>query len=139
MNTSLNAYLSFRDSARAALDFYQSVFGGEITRSTFAEFEVSEDPAEKDKVMHSMLEAPGGLSLMAADTPNSMELTQGSNFALSLSGDDEPELRGYFDELAVGGSVRQPLTTAPWGDSFGMLVDKFGISWMVNIAGQPQQ
>jgi PhnB protein len=135
MTTRLNPYLSFRDNAREAMDFYRSVFGGELTRATFAEFQASEDPAEQDKVMHSMLVTDDGLTLMGADTPNSMDLPPNSNGTLSLSGDDEAELRGYWDKLSDGGEVSMPLEKAPWGDTFGMCVDKFGIAWMVNIAG----
>ncbi|HSK28141.1 MAG TPA: VOC family protein [Jiangellales bacterium] len=137
MGTTLNPYLSFRDSAREAMDFYQSVFGGEVSRSTFGEYQASEDPAEQDKIMHAQLRTEGGLVLMAADTPNAMDLTPGTNFAVSLSGDDEAELRGYWDKLTDGGTVAMPLDKAPWGDSFGMCVDRFGVSWMVNIAGTP--
>ncbi|HEU4492079.1 MAG TPA: VOC family protein [Jiangellales bacterium] len=137
MGTRLNPYLSFRDSAREAMEFYHSVFGGELTTNTFAEYHASEDPAEQDKIMHSHLETEGGLVIMAADTPNSMELTPGSNFAVSLSGEDEAELRGYWDKLSEGGTVTMPLDTAPWGDTFGMCVDRFGVSWMVNVAGTP--
>lgn len=138
MATRLNPYLSFRDTASQAMDFYQSVFGGELTRSTFGEGQASEDPAEKDKIMHSMLETDGGLVLMASDTPNSMESTPGTNYSVSLSGQDEAELRGYWDKLADGGAVTVPLEKAPWGDSFGMCVDMFGVSWMVNITAQQQ-
>jgi PhnB protein len=135
MGTRLNPYLSFRDSAREAMDFYHSVFGGELSVSSFADMHASDDPAEQDKVMHSMLETEGGLTLMASDTPNSMEFTQGTNFAVSLSGENEAELRGYWDKLSDGATVTMPLAAAPWGDTFGMCTDKFGVSWLVNIAG----
>ena len=135
MSTRLNPYLSFRDSAREAMEFYQSVFGGELTVSTFAEMHASEDPAEQHKVMHSMLETDGGLVLMGADTPNSMDLASSSNISISLSGEDEPELRGYYDKLVADGTVLEPLVKAPWGDTFGMCVDKFGVTWLVNISG----
>ena len=136
-NTVLNPYLSFRDNARQALDFYQSVFGGELTRSTFAEYHASEDPAEQDKIMHGQLKTDGGLTLMAADTPTRMEFTPGNNYSVSLSSDDEAELRGYWDKLAEGGIVAMPLEKAPWGATFGMCTDKFGVAWLVNIAGAP--
>lgn len=136
MPTRLNPYLNFRDSAREAMDFYQSVFGGQVTRSTFGEFGVSQDSGEHDKVMHSMLETDNGLVLMAADVPNSMEVTTGNTYSVSLSGEDDAELRGYWDRLSDGGTVTMPLEQAPWGDSFGMCVDRFGVSWMVNIAGK---
>ncbi len=135
MPTRLNPYLGFRDNAREAMEFYRSVFGGDLSVSTFAEFSASEDPAEADKLMHSVLVTPGGLVLMAADTPASMEYRPGTNYSVSLSGDDEAELRGYWDGLVEGGTVTVPLEKAPWGDSFGMCTDRFGVSWLVNISG----
>ena len=134
MPTRLNPYLGFRDNAREAMDFYHSVFGGELTRSTFAEFQAG-DPAEQDKIMHSMLVTENGLMLMGADTPNSMAYTPGDNYSISLSGEDDGELRGYWEKLADGGTVTMPLEPAPWGDTFGMCVDRYGVSWLVNIAG----
>jgi PhnB protein len=135
MATLLNPYLSFRDNAREAIEFYHSVFGGELTVNTFEEFGASEDPAEANKIMHSQLSTEGGLVLMAADTPNSMDYTPGSAISISLSGEDESELRGYWDKLGDGGTVVMPLEKAPWGDTFGMCVDKFGTNWMVNVSG----
>ncbi len=137
MATRLNPYLSFRDNARDAITFYESVFGGELNISTFGEFQASQDPAEADKVMHAMLVSDNGLVLMAADTPNAMSYNPGDNISVSLSGDssDEAELRGYWEKLSDGGTVAMPLEAAPWGDTFGMCTDKFGIAWLVNIAG----
>jgi PhnB protein len=135
MSAQLNPYLSFRDNAREVMEFYHSVLGGELAMSTFEEFGASEDPAEADKIMHSQLSTEGGLVLMAADTPNQMEYTPGSTISLSLSGDDEAELRGYWDKLSADGTTVMPLDKAPWGDTFGMCVDKYGTTWMVNIAG----
>lgn len=135
MATRLNPYLGFRDTARQAMEFYQSVFGGELTLSTFGEFHASEDPAEQDKIMHGMVTSPGGLVLMGADTPSSMPYNPGDNFSVSLSGEDETELRGYWDKLVDGGSVTVPMEKAPWGDIFGMCTDRFGVSWLVNVAG----
>ncbi|MDQ4088859.1 MAG: VOC family protein [Actinomycetota bacterium] len=131
----LNPYLSFRDNARQAMEFYHSVFGGQLVVNTFAELGGSEDPAEQDKIMHSMLETDNGLVLMGADTPQGMEYTPPVGVSISLSGDDEPELRGYWDKLVDGGTVVMPLEPAPWGDTFGMCADRFGVNWLVNIAG----
>ena len=136
MVTRLNPYLGFRDTAAEAMAFYQSVLGGDLERNTFGEYQMSDDPAEADKIMHSQLMTHGGLTLMAADTPNSMEHNPGSSIAVSLSGEDEAELRGYFEGLSAGGTVTAPFETAPWGDTFGMLTDKFGINWMVNALGK---
>ncbi|MFT2817503.1 VOC family protein [Leifsonia sp. A12D58] len=137
MTTRLNPYLSFRDTAKQAMEFYQSVFGGELTISTFGEFHASDDPAEQDKVMHGQLTTTDGLVLMGSDTPNTMELTSGNSYSVSLSGEDEAELRGYWDKLSAGGAITLPLEKAPWGDWFGMCNDKFGVSWLVNITGAP--
>jgi PhnB protein len=132
--TTLNPYLSFRDNAKEAMTFYQSVFGGELTMSTFGEFHASEDVAEQDKIMHAMLTTDNGMVLMGADTPGGMDYIPGNNISLSLSGSEEPELRGYFAKLADGGTVAMPLEKAPWGDTFGMCQDQFGVDWLVNIA-----
>ena len=136
MQSKLNPYLNFRDNTRAAMEFYQAVFGGKLLMNTFKEFHASQDPSEDDKIMHAMLEAENGITFMAADTPNSMEYRPGTNYSMSLSGDNEAELRVYFEKLSAGGVIAMPLEKAPWGDTFGMCFDKFGIQWMVNIAGK---
>jgi len=135
MSTVLNPYINFRGQAKEAGEFYQSVFGGELTQSTFDEFQMPTEQGEGGLIMHSQLTTPGGLTLMISDVPTGMEYNPGNNISVSLSGDDEDELRGYFDKLADGGTIGVPLEKAPWGDSFGQLVDKFGIGWLVNIAG----
>lgn len=134
MQSRLNPYLSFRDTAREAMEFYQTVFGGKLDVHTFKEFHASETPDEDNLIMHAMLEANNGITFMASDTPARMEYKPGSNVSLSLSGDNEAELRSYWDKLAEGGTVTMPLEKAMWGDTFGMLTDKFGVMWMVNIA-----
>ena len=136
MASRLNPYISFSDNARAALEFYRTVFGGELSVMTFGEMGMPDAP-EADKVMHGMLETASGYTLMAADTPPGMDYTPGANISVSLSGDDAAELRGYWDKLSSGGTVAVPLENQPWGDEFGMCVDQFGISWMVNI-GAPR-
>lgn len=133
MQAKLNPYLSFRDTAREAMQFYQSIFGGELALSTFQEYQVSEDPGEAHKIMHATLSTSNGMTLMGADTPNGMPHSVGSNYSLSLSGEDEDELRGYFEKLSAGGTVNMPLEKAPWGDTFGMCTDRFGVPWMVDI------
>ena len=136
MPTVLNPYLGFRDNARDAMTFYQSVFGGDLVLSSFGDFQASQEPSEADKIMHGMLTTDTGMVLMGADTPNSMDYTPGNTISVSLSGDDDAELRGYWDKLSVdGGSVTVPLEQAPWGDTFGMCTDRFGVAWLVNIAG----
>lgn len=137
--TTLNPYLSFRDNAKEAMAFYQSVFGGELTMSTFGDYNASDDAAEQDKIMHAMLRTDAGMVLMGADTPNSMEYSPGSSISVSLSGSDESELRGYFDKLTDGGTVTVPMEKSPWGDIFGMCTDRFGTDWLVNVGSEPGQ
>lgn len=136
MSSNLNPYLIFQDNARQAMEFYQGALGGELTLNTFGEFHASDDPAEADKIMHALLKTPAGFTLMAADTPNQMQFTGHAGFSVSLSGDDAAELQGYWDALSEGGQVVMPLERQIWGDTFGMVVDRFGVTWMVNIAGQ---
>jgi PhnB protein len=133
--TLLNPYLSFKDNARQAMEFYKTVFGGSLTMSTFKEYHASQDPSEDNMIMHSELRADNGIIFMAADTPSRMEYRPGTNYSMSLSGDNEAELSAYFQKLSAGGRVNQALEKAPWGDTFGMLTDKFGVDWMMNIAG----
>jgi PhnB protein len=137
MTVRLNPYLNFSHSAEEALKLYQSVFGGELTLSRFGENGMAEDPADANKIMHGQLEAPNDMTLMASDAPPGMPFSEGSSISVSLSGDDETTLRGYWNGLAAGGQVTVPLEKAPWGDTFGMLTDKFGIAWLVNISGSP--
>jgi PhnB protein len=134
MGATLNPYINFRDNAREAMEFYKSVFGGELTLSTFAEFQASQDDSEKDLVMHGQLITGNGMTLMGSDTPRRMSYTPGNNFSVSLSGEDEAELRRYWDGLSSGGKVTMPLERAVWGDMFGMCTDKFGVNWLVNVA-----
>ncbi len=137
MAVQLNPYLSFKDNAREAMEFYKSVFGGELDLRTFKDLHAAQDPSEENLIMHSVLEAPGGLTFMASDTPKRMEYKPGNTFNMSLSGDDEALLSGYFEKLSAGGTVTMPLEKAVWGDTFGMCVDKFGVQWLVNISGSP--
>ena len=135
MATRLTPYLNFPEGTREVMEYYRSVFGGELTVSTFGETPGMGLPeSENDKVMHSMLEAGSDMTLMAADVPPGMDASP--NGTLTLSGDDEDKLRGWWDALSGDGTVGVPLEKAPWGDAFGMCTDRFGVAWMVNIAGR---
>lgn len=139
MTIAITPYLQFNGTARAAVEFYRSVLGGELDISTFAEGMGEEaDAAIADNVMHASLYVSRGFHLMASDVPPGMPATGNGTLSLSSSGDDAAEnaaLRGYWDGLAEGGQVAVPLELAPWGDYFGLLTDRFGVTWMVNIAG----
>ena len=132
MASRLNPYLSFADNARQVMEFYKGVFGGNLTLNTYGEYGAPDAP-EADKIMHGMLETDGGLTLMGADNPPGSEHNPGNNITVSLSGEDAKELRGYWEKLSAGGTVSVPLEKQMWGDEFGILVDRFGIPWMVNI------
>jgi PhnB protein len=136
MAARLNPYISFENNARQAMEFYNGVFGGNLVLNTFGELGAPDSP-DADKVMHSQLETDSGFTLMASDTPAGMQRNPGDNIAISLSGDDADELRGYWEQLSDGGTVTMPLEKQMWGDEFGMCVDRFGVPWMVNI-NQPQ-
>jgi PhnB protein len=132
MASRLNPYLNFNGNARQAMEFYASVFGGELALTTFAQLGV-EGP-DADRVMHAALETDAGYQIMAADVPSSMEYEPITGASVSLSGDDGDALRSYFQQLSAGGTVRMPLEKQAWGDEFGMCVDQYGVPWMVNIS-----
>lgn len=131
MASKLNPYLNFDGTAREAMEFSQSVLGGDLHFTTFGEFGMEGEGA--DGIMHSTLTTAAGYTLMASDTPPGMPADSGSTVTLSISGDDDEELRGYFAGLAEGGTIGMPLEKQAWGDVFGMLTDKFGKQWMVDI------
>ena len=138
MVSRLNPYINFDGNARQAMEFYREVFGGELSMNTFGEFS---DPnaaggPDPDGVMHAQLETDGGFTLMAADLPTDEPLESGNRFTISLSGDDVDELRGYWERLSEGGQVGTALDKQMWGDHYGDLTDRFGIRWLVNIAGE---
>ncbi len=132
MSVVLNPYLSFSDNAAQAMAFYQEVLGGELIINTFGEFG-AEGP-DADKVMHAGLRTENGITLMGADTPAGMEWSTGKNGVVSLSGDDIDLLHGCWAKLTDGGTIDVPLEQQAWGDEYGQCTDKFGISWMFNIA-----
>lgn len=134
MASQLTPYIGFKDNAREAMEFYQSVLGGKLDISTFGEYG-SPEGTDGSGVMHAQLVNPDGYTIMASDTPPGMPFEQGSSISMSISGDDANQMRGYFEKLADGGSVTMPMEMQMWGDEFGMLTDRFGINWMVNIAG----
>ncbi|SCG53720.1 VOC family protein [Micromonospora halophytica] len=133
MTSQLNPYLNFAGNARAAMEFYQQVFGGDLSLTTFREFGMA-DPTVADQIMHGMLRTAAGHLLMASDMPPGMELRRGNANTISLSGDDAEELRRWWDQLSSGGVVSVPLEKQMWGDEFGQCEDRFGTPWMVNIS-----
>jgi PhnB protein len=130
----LNPYISFAGNAREAMEFYARVFGGSLTLNTYGEYATEKSPHD-DNIMHGLLETDAGFTIMGADMPPGMEHSPGNDIAVSLSGDDAGELRGYWEQLSADGSVSVALEKQMWGDEFGMCQDRFGVAWMVNIGG----
>ena len=133
MASRLNPYLNFRGQAREALEFYASVFGGDVAISTFGQFGEPPAGSEATDVMHGQLDTSMGFTLMCSDVPTSMDLDPGNTITVSLSGDDGDALRGYWERLSADGTVLFPLAKQMWGDEFGQCTDRFGIPWLVNI------
>ena len=133
MSSRLNPYISFKDTARDAMEFYKSVFGGELNVSTFGEY--GDTGPGADNIMHAQLETPSGYTIMASDTPEGMPYEPGNNITVSLSGDANGPLRDYWDKLSDGGTVVMPLDKAPWGDFYGQVTDRYGVRWMIGYQG----
>jgi len=135
MTSTLNPYITFDGTAEEAMTFYQAALGGDLEVSRFGDFGAPEG-VDPQGVMHANLATSAGFTLMASDAPPGQPAGSGDNISVSLSGDDDGELRGYWDKLSEGGEVTMPLEKQVWGDTFGMCKDRFGVHWMVNIAGQ---
>jgi PhnB protein len=128
----LDPYLFFQGNCKEAMEFYKDVFGGELTMTAYKDTP-GDFPGKAERleqIMHANLKG-GAVTLMAADTPQAS--AKAAKIELSLSGDDEGQLRAIFDKLAVGGNVKMKLEKQFWGDVFGNLTDKYNIDWMVNI------
>jgi PhnB protein len=133
MTSRLNPYLNFNGNAREAMQFYASVFGGDLNITTFAE--LGSDGPDADRVMHATLQTNNGYTIMGADTPSTMEFQPMAGSSVSISGDeaDAVALRGYWQQLSADGTTTMPMQKQAWGDEFGMCIDKFGVPWMVDI------
>jgi PhnB protein len=134
----LTPYLNFNGNTAEAMKFYQSILGGELTIQTFAEAGMAKTPEERNMIVHADLKNDM-LSLMASDGHPNQPVIFGDNIHMSISGADENNLTEFFNKLAQGGKVDMPLAKQFWGDTFGMLTDKFGVHWMINIAAQARQ
>ena len=140
MSAILNPYINLGGQAREALEFYHAALGGSVNIMSFEQGGMAEQvqPGEKALVMHGQVDGDNGFTIMVSDSPAHMGGGQPlSGFSVSLSGDDEALLTGLWDKLSEGGTIVEPLAKAPWGDSFGMFTDRFGVAWMVNISATP--
>lgn len=134
----LISYLNFLGQSKAAMEFYKSVFGGELTVQTYKEAGMSHDPKEDDNVVHSELKTEY-FTIMSSDGNKDHPVHMGDNIMLSLMGDDEEILSEFFNRLSEGGKVSLPLEKQFWGDTYGQVIDKFNVHWAVNISSGEQK
>jgi PhnB protein len=134
MTNYLSPYLHFDGTAREAMTFYQSVLGGDLQLMTFGDMGMEGEHATR--IMHGALTVRDGVVVMGADEPPGETLVHGNDCTLALAGDDADELRTWFAGLSEGGEVHVPLSKQMWGDEFGQAADRYGVTWMVNIAGE---
>jgi PhnB protein len=135
----LDVYLYFNGQTKEAMEFYKSIFGGELTTQTYADVPgMTEDPAKKSWLMHARLEG-GDIKLMASDTDKASPLAAKVDLSLGSMEADEERMREIFKKLGEGGKVHSKLKKEFWGDTFGSLTDKYGVNWMMNIASNESQ
>lgn len=138
MKITMSPYLNFNGKCEEAMKFYQKVLGGELSVQKFKDNPQMKVPQnQKNLVIHAALTHPM-FSLMASDGRPEYPVAFGTSVHLSLMGTDKALLTKYFRGLVKGGRVDMPLAKQFWGDTFGMLTDKFGIHWMVNIGASAQ-
>lgn len=135
MSVQTTPHLNFRGEARAALELYRSVFGGELVVTTYGDPGQTADPAAADLVVWGQVSAPSGFRVMAYDVPADRPWSPGeAPFFVSVRGDDVEEVRGYWDALVDGSTVVAPLASSDWAPAYGMLTDRFGVTWVLDVA-----
>jgi PhnB protein len=128
------AHINFRGSARAALSYYQSVFGGDLALVTHAQIYGTTDPQEAELVGWGQIVSVEGFTIMAYDAPASRDYDPGkAPFFISVSGDTVTEITGYWEKLMVGATIVQDLAPAGWSPLYGMLKDQFGVTWVLDV------
>ncbi|MEV4357206.1 VOC family protein [Nonomuraea sp. NPDC049625] len=137
MSVNTVTHLNFRGDARAALAFYQSVFGGDLAVVTYKDAGNVQEPAEADRVMWGQVSAAGEFEVMAYDVPSRLPYSRGENaFFVSVRGETAEEITAYWERLSDGATVLQPLGPAQWAPLYGMLTDRFGVTWVIDVAAQ---
>ncbi|MBD0424669.1 VOC family protein [Streptomyces sp. TRM S81-3] len=137
MSVKAVTHLNFRGDARAALTFYQSVFGGDVALVTYKDAGNVQDPSEADQVMWGQVTAGSGFHVMGYDVPSHMPWNRGENaYFVSLRGETAEEVTAYWDGLSDGATVLRPLGPAQWAPLYGMLNDRFGVTWVVDVVSE---
>ncbi|WAS91801.1 VOC family protein [Nannocystis punicea] len=135
MTVAVTNHLNFRGEARAALEFYKSVFDGDIAIVTYKDAHSVQAPAEADQVMWGQVSAKNGFRVMAYDVPSKLAWEPGANaFFVSVRGDSADEIAALWEKLSSGAMVVQPLAKSGWSPLYGMLKDRFGITWVLDVA-----
>ncbi len=135
MSIITTTHLNFRGEARAALEFYQSVFGGELSAFTYEDAHSVGDPSEAQQIMWGQVIADNGFHVMAYDVPSSRSFERGDgSFFVSVRGESADEVAALWAKLSDGATVVQELGPAGWSPLYGMLSDRFGIVWVVDVA-----
>ncbi|MEU3730443.1 VOC family protein [Streptomyces sp. NPDC033538] len=134
MSVTTTTHLNFRGDARAALDHYQSVFGGRVTAVTYKDAGSTRNENEADWVVWGEVAGADGFHVMAYDVPSHLPWEQGdSSFFVSVRGDDPEEIGALWQKLAEGSTVVQPLAPSQWAPLYGMLTDRFGVTWVLDV------
>lgn len=134
MTIKTTTHLNFRGDARAALAFYQTVFGGELMAITYADAHAVTHPAEADQIIWGQVAAEDGFHVMAYDVPSAIVWNPGENpFFVSVRGDDAEQLTQYWEKLSESSTIVQPLGPSGFSPLYGMVRDRFGITWVMDI------
>ena len=130
-------HLNFRGDAREALEFYRSVSGGELTIVRYQDLGGAEDPAQNEQVVWGQVVDGNGFHVMAYDVQSSRAWDRGIDpFFVALRGATVEEITTIWDALAEGATIREPLGPAAWGPAYGMLTDRFGVTWILDVAAE---
>ena len=132
MSTQLVAYLMFEGQAKEAMDFYKKIFSGDLVSQTYSEIPDYKGD-QPDNIMHAQLDC-AGFSIMASDNMGQDPTRLGNQICLTFVSDEEKRMNEYFLALSNGGKVIDELSEKFWGDKFGVVEDKYGITWMFNIS-----
>lgn len=134
MSVKAVTHLNFRGDARQALAFYHTVFGGDVAIVTYKDVGNVQEPSEADQVTWGQVAGASGFCVMAYDVPSHMPWSQGENaFFVSLRGETAQEISAYWEKLADGATIVQALAPAQWAPLYGMLKDRFGVTWVVDV------
>lgn len=137
MTVTAVTHINLRGTARQALEFYQSVFGGQLSMVTYKDAGNVQDPSDADHIMWGQVDAKNGFRVMAYDVPVATKWHQGENaYFVSLRGDSAEEILGQWKKLCDGAIIVQPLEPAQWSPLYGMLKDRFGVVWVLDVVVQ---